>query len=162
MLETAVRRVKTDKTVNYVKAGIIKACLNRKARINNKEEIKVALDLENTNQAYLCGRLFAALERIQNNAAGTELNRTIKDSYFSSACSNPSSVFPKLMKLAQYHLGKDEYAKGDSILIGEITGKLGTEFPRTLSLDQQGRFILGYYHQYESFFNKKKKSDEEE
>ncbi|MGN1116564.1 MAG: type I-C CRISPR-associated protein Cas8c/Csd1, partial [Candidatus Ornithomonoglobus sp.] len=63
MLETAVRRAKTDKSVNYARAGIIKACINRKSRINNEtEEIKMALDKDNYNQAYLCGRLFAVLE----------------------------------------------------------------------------------------------------
>ncbi len=151
LLETAVRRVKIDRDVNYVRAGTIKACINRKGT----EEIKMALDRENTNNAYLCGRLFAVLERIQKNAAEGELNRTIKDTYFSSACSNPAAVFPRLMKLAQYHLAKDDYAKGDSILIGEITDKLDGEFPKTLPLNEQGRFILGYYHQYQSFFAKK-------
>lgn len=115
----------------------------------------MALDRENTNHAYLCGRLFAVLERIQRNAAEGELNRTIKDTYFSSACGNPAAVFPRLMKLAQYHLTKDDYAKGDSILIGEITDKLEGEFPKTLPLNEQGRFILGYYHQHQSFFTKK-------
>ncbi len=151
LLETAVRRVKIDREVNYVRAGIIKACINRK----ETGEIEMALDRENTNLAYLCGRLFAALERIQRNAAEGELNRTIKDTYFSSACSNPAAVFPRLMKLAQYHLAKDGYAKGDSILLGEITDKLEGEFPKTLPLDEQGKFILGYYHQYQSFFAKK-------
>jgi CRISPR-associated protein Csd1 len=155
LLETAVRRVKIDKNVNYVKAGIIKACLNRKIRINKiTEEIKMALDRENANQAYLCGRLFAVLERIQQNASEGKLNRTIKDSYFSSACSNPAAVFPRLMKLAQYHLGKDEYATGNNILIGEITDKLNNEFPKTLPLNEQGMFIIGYYHQYQNFFKK--------
>ena len=66
LLENAVRRMKTDKSVNYVRAGIIKACINRKDRYSkNKEEIKMALDIENNNQAYLCGRLFAVLEKVQ-------------------------------------------------------------------------------------------------
>ena len=85
--------------MNYVRAGIIKACINRKDRYSkNKEEIKMALDIENNNQAYLCGRLFAVLEKVQSDAL-PGLNRTIKDSYFASACANPSTVFPKLIKL---------------------------------------------------------------
>lgn len=155
LLEKAVCRVKTDKSVNYVRAGIIKAYLNRYIRhYKNEEEIKMALDKENTNQAYLCGRLFAVLERIQQNASGGGLNRTIKDSYFSSACAKPSAVFPKLLKLAQYHLNKDEYAKKNNMLIGEITDKLCEEFPQTLPLNEQGRFIIGYYQQYQDFYKK--------
>lgn len=160
LLETAVRRVKTDKSVNYVRAGIIKACINRKSRIyKNKEELKLALDVENNDQAYLCGRLFAMLERIQNNASTSELNRTIKDSYFSSACAKPADIFPRLMKLAQYHLKKDDYGIIDNKIVGEIMEKLGDEFPQTLSLNDQGKFIIGYYHQYQSFFKKSDKKD---
>lgn len=160
LLETAVRRVKTDKSVNYVRAGIIKACINRKSRIyKNKEELKLALDVENNDQAYLCGRLFAMLERIQNNASTSELNRTIKDSYFSSACAKPADIFPRLMKLAQYHLKKDDYGIIDNKIVGEIMEKLGDEFPQTLSLNDQGKFIIGYYHQYQSFFKKRDKKD---
>lgn len=162
LLENAVRRVKIDKSVNYVRAGIIKACINRKARINNKkEEIEVALDKENSNQAYLCGRLFAVLERIQQNAAKSALNRTIKDAYFASACARPSVVFPKLMTLAQYHLKNDDYAAVDNRLMSGIIDKLGSEFPQTLSLDNQGRFILGYYQQYQSFFKKNENAEKE-
>lgn len=160
LLETAVRRAKTDKSVNYVRAGIIKACINRKSRIyKNKEELKLALDIENNDQAYLCGRLFVMLERIQNNASTSELNRTIKDSYFSSACAKPADIFPRLMKLAQYHLKKDDYGIIDNKIVGEIMEKLGNEFPQTLSLNDQGKFIIGYYHQYQSFFKKRDKKD---
>ena len=114
----------------------------------------MALDKENINQAYLCGRLFAVLEKIQQNASGGNLNRTIKDSYFASACAKPAAVFPKLLKLAQYHLNKDEYAKKNNILTGEIMDKLCGEFPQTLPLNEQGKFIIGYYQQYQDFFKK--------
>ena len=81
LLETAVRRVKTDgdKRVNSVRAGVIKACINRNYK---KEEFGVALDKDNCGQAYVCGRLFAVLEKLQRDASGIKLNRTIKDAYF--------------------------------------------------------------------------------
>ena len=119
----------------------------------------MSLDKTNTNQAYLCGRLFAVLEHIQQNALGN-LNRTIKDSYFASACSTPSLVFPKLISLAQNHLKKDKYAISNNILIGEIMDKFGTEFPSTLSLQDQGRFMIGYYQQVQDLFRKKDKQDD--
>ncbi|MCD8180083.1 MAG: type I-C CRISPR-associated protein Cas8c/Csd1, partial [Firmicutes bacterium] len=151
LLETAVRRVKTDKAVNYARAGIIKGCINRKSRLyKGTEEITMALDTGNTNQAYLCGRLFAVLEKIQQNASGGGLNRTIKDSFFASACAKPCAVFPRLMTLAQYHLKNDEYAVSNNKIIGEILDKLGGSFPSTLPLNEQGKFIIGYYHQYQN------------
>ena len=134
LLETMVRRVKTDsgkEKLNAVRAGVIKACINRNY---SKEELKVALDLENHGQAYLCGRLFAVLEKLQQDASGNALNRTIKDAYFASASSKPALVFPKLIKLAQNHLNKVKYPGYYNNLIREIIGHLNGEFPETLFL----------------------------
>ncbi len=159
LLETMVRRVKTDsgkEKLNAVRAGVIKACINRNY---SKEELKVALDLENHGQAYLCGRLFAVLEKLQQDASGNALNRTIKDAYFASASSKPALVFPKLIKLAQNHLNKVKYPGYYNNLIREIIGHLNGEFPETLFLTDQGKFIIGYYQQYQSFFEKTEKSE---
>ena len=116
----------------------------------------MALNTENTNPAYLCGRLFAALEKLQREASG-DLNRTIKDAYFASASSRPVLVFPKIIKLAQNHLKKLE-SQGRRIffdkLIGDIMLMLDDGFPESLNLTQQGNFIIGYYQQYQSFFEK--------
>lgn len=153
LLETLVRRVKTDKYVNEARAGLIKAYLNR----NEKEEIKLALDYENKDQAYLCGRLFATLERLQKNALG-DINATIKDKYFSSAAAKPATVFPTLLTLAQAHLKKLS-SEGSKVfynkLIGQIIDNLEDEFPSILPLADQGKFIIGYYQQNQEFFRKK-------
>lgn len=164
LLEAVIRRVKTDSDeenkayikINDKRIGIIKACLNRKARLMNKEEvIKMALDLNNSNPAYLCGRLFAVLEVIQQRAANGKLNRTIKDSFFASACSKPSTVFPRLIMLAQNHLAKLEKTTFYNSMIGEITDQLRGEFPQTMSLDEQGQFIIGYYQQNKALYERK-------
>lgn len=167
LFTAAVQRVKTDKFVNPVRASILKACLNRQARLHNqKEEFTLALDNENTNQAYLCGRLFAVLERIQQNAlGGKKLNRTIKDAYFASATAKPAMVFPQLMKLTQAHLKNvRKRSEQDYVFynkrIQEIIGKLHGEFPDTLMLTEQGKFIIGYYQQYDSFFKSKNTNTE--
>ena len=113
----------------------------------------MALDIENNNQAYLCGRLFAVLEKVQiESVKGKELNRTIKDSYFASACANPSTVFPKLIKLSQYHIEKLEYKVKYKIVTGEIMDKLNGKFPKTLPLSEQGKFIIGYYQQMQDLY----------
>lgn len=158
LLDTIVRRVKTDIgiPVNSVRAGIIKACLNRENRIRkNKEEITMYLNPDNTNKAYLCGRLFAVLELAQKNAANvSKLNHTIKDGYFASAISNPDIIFPQLLAAAQYHLSKLE-AKNNfrcSRLVEEIVCKMGTGFPKTLPLKERGNFMMGYYHQVDDIY----------
>lgn len=169
LLATVIARVKTDtdetqqKKVNHIRAGLIKGCLNRKAK---KEEITMSLNLDNTNQAYLCGRLFAVLEKIQRDASEEELNRTIKDSYFSSACSKPATVFPKLIQLSQHHLKKikakekAKYAVFYQNLCGDIIDQLEDVFPNTFSLDEQGKFIIGYYQQNKALYAKKEKQQE--
>ncbi|MCR5540874.1 MAG: type I-C CRISPR-associated protein Cas8c/Csd1 [Ruminococcus sp.] len=162
LLETVVRRVKTDSDEegkNYIKlndtrAGIIKACLNRKY---GKEEITVALNEQNHDPAYLCGRLFAVLEKIQQESVDGTLNRTITDAYFSSAAARPSVILPKLIQLSKNHLRK--LSEGRTVQFEKITGDiinaLAGEFPRTLDLDGQGRFIVGFYQQKQAFFQKK-------
>ena len=160
LLENVLRRVKADpgdQKVNAVRAGIIKAWINRASK---KEELKVALDRENYRPAYLCGRLFAVLEKIQQEASGNSLNRTIKDGYFASASARPSMVFPKLIRLSQYHLNKVKSPVYFNKLTGEIIGHLDGGFPDTLFLKEQGEFIVGYYQQYQSFFEKKNKEED--
>lgn len=163
LLETMIRRVKTDKFINATRAGVIKAYLNR----NKKEEWKVSLDRSNNNQAYLCGRLFAVLENIQNQAVrvgksnSTKLNSTIKDKYFASAAAKPASIFPTLIKLSQHHMKKlnDGSQIFHAKLVGEIMNMLENEFPKTLSLVEQGKFIIGYYQQVQDFFASKKPTE---
>ena len=153
LLATVVRRVRTDSDeedntyikLNPTRAGLIKACLNRDARAGGqKEEIGMALDKDNQNPAYLCGRLFAVLEKVQKKV-NPDLNRTITDAYFSSASALPAVIFPRLVKLSQAHLRKMEtgYERYWNRAIGDIMLMLNNEFPDVLSLPDQGRFIIG-------------------
>lgn len=113
----------------------------------------MALDKENNNPAYLCGRAFAMLQKIQEDSSYPEkLNRTIEDSYLGAASANPASVMPKLLQLSRVHLRKLQRSnKGKAINdqreLQEILCRLDTEFPKTLSIYEQGRFLLGYYQQ---------------
>lgn len=158
LLNTLVRRVKTDKKENVVRVGVLKACVNRQ---KEEEAIKMALDKTNNNPAYLCGRLFALLEEIQRRSAlPAKLNRTIKEGYFSSACSNPSRVFPTLMKLSEHHINKIEKHVWLDMIKCEILDKFEKDFPATLSLVEQGEFIIGYYQQKQNFFTAKKEEEE--
>lgn len=173
LLETVVRRVCTDSDtdsnnkikINEVRAGLIKAFINRKARINgDKEEITMTLNPENTNPAYLCGRLFAVLEKIQLEATDVKLNRTIKDAYFSSASSRPALIMPRLIDLSNYHLRKLKEGRAIyfSKLINEIMGKIKDSLPTNLSIMEKGEFQLGYFQQNKDFFAEQNKNEEPE
>jgi CRISPR-associated protein Csd1 len=138
--------------INYIRAAYIKAHLIRKYRRqgNNpyQEALQMPLNESYTHPAYLLGRLFAILERAQKAALGKNINATIKDRYFTSACASPASVFPILLRLSQHHLNKAEYGGYLERKIQDLMGLLEARpFPTRLTLDEQGVFILGYYHQ---------------
>ena len=162
MLSTMFRRIHSDGEVAYARAAAIKACLVRNSRLRgNPLEVSPMLDPNSTDPAYCCGRAFALLEVIQKDSAGDGLNRTIKDSYFSSASTTPSLVFPRLCRLSQHHLAKLD--TGHRIhrekQLGEVLNKL-TVFPRLLSLEDQGKFVLGYFHQTKDIYTSKKDKEE--
>jgi len=144
--------------INYVRAAVIKAHLKRKYRAQPnspvQEVLTMALNEQSRHPAYLLGRLFAVLEKVQAEAIG-DANATIKDRYFTTACASPASVFPDLLRLAQHQVAKAEYGQNSDLPIQEILGLLDMQenpIPRRLSLDEQGVFILGYYHQRAAFY----------
>ena len=146
--------------INYVRAAVIKAFLIRKYRHHPqnpfKEVLAMALNEQSSIPAYLLGRLFAVLEKVQQEAIG-DVNASIKDRYFTSACATPRSVFPTLLRLAQHHIAKAEYGYASDRRIEEILNRLDVEknpIPSRLSLDEQGVFVLGYYHQRAAFYAK--------
>ena len=162
-LNAAVGRCRAEQTVNYLRAAAIKACLNRQQRhaalsspsLAPEKEFLPMLDLSNTNPAYRLGRLFAVLEKIQEEAS-PGLNATIRDRYYGAASSTPVAVFTTLLRLKNAHLKKLSPGRTATFekLLGEVLGPV-TDFPKHLPLPDQGRFALGYYHQRQDFFTKK-------
>lgn len=149
---------KNGQKINYIRAAFIKAHLLRKYRRQAEhpfmEALQMSLNESYTNPAYILGRLFAVLEKVQREAIG-EMNASIKDRYFTSACATPASVFPTLMRLSQHWISKAEYGHITDRKIQELMVLLPAEpFPARLTLDDQGVFILGYYHQRANLFVK--------
>ena len=172
LLSSVITRIKAEQSkkdnsgnsiqnVSYTRAALIKAILVRKTRFynRNEKEVNMSLDITNTNPGYLLGRLFAVLEKTQENA-NPGINATIRDRFYGSASSTPVIVFSRLMTLNKHHIAKLEN-KGQVVnierKISEIMDKLPADnpFPTFLSMSDQGRFAVGYYHQRQDLFTKK-------
>lgn len=162
ILSAAVRRIRTDLYTSDVRAGIIKAALLRKNE-KYKEKITMALNKQNHDAAYLCGRLFAVLEKIQKDSASGKLNKTVKDTFFTSASATPAVIFARMIPLAQKHLAKIESEASARYLDNLVTDIVDNidAFPKTLSLEEQAEFILGYYQQNKDLYTKKTELKEE-
>ena len=128
-------------------AAALKACINRTA---GEEPIPVRLDPENPSTAYQLGRLFAVIERAQQEALGFDLNSTVVDRFYASASSTPARVFGSLMDGLRTHISAaHKLNKGWWIdgTLNEIFLQLPPEIPKTLGIEDQCRFAVGYYHQ---------------
>lgn len=160
MLHQTILRIRTIRNVRRMQAGILKAYLNRSCRIRSikeKEIISVSLDVTNMSTGYLLGRLFAVLEKIQEQGI-PGINSTIRDHYYATASSTPMKVFPHLLKMKNYHLEKikirglkRKYEK----LLTEIISSIPPDMPSGLVMEDQARFAIGYYHQKSDLNNSK-------
>ena len=161
LLQAVIRRIGSDAAnrVKPVRAALIKAYLNRYYRFypnKNHKEVTMELDVSQPSIGYQLGRLFATLEKIQEEA-NPGINATIRERFYGAACATPVTVFANLLRLKNHHLAKLEN-KGRAVnferLLGDIVSKLN-DFPAHLDLHEQGRFAIGYYHQRQAFFTKK-------
>ena len=159
-------RIRSEKYINRNKAAIVKAYIIKNYPEKKEVVETVELNSNTTYLPYVLGRLFAVLEDIQKQAIEKE---TIKDRYFNSACSTPAVVFPQMMKLANSHmrvLAKSQekikqinYARLKKQM-RELMGKINESYPKNLLLEDQGIFIIGYYHQVQEFYTKKEKNED--
>ena len=145
-----LNRIKAEQYVSYEKVAFIKACLIRNYK---KEEATVSLNEECKDIGYLCGRYFAIQEYIQEGSK-------IREKYYGRAMTNPASVFVLIEKNSTYSLNKkdDGFVIWITNKIASIFDNIGTSFPKNLNLEQQGLFILGYYHQRANLYTKKEKN----
>ena len=153
-----IKRIRAEQSIYTTRAAIIKAYLNRLNNIN-EQKIKVMLEKNNTNPGYLCGRLFAVLDKIQEDANN---QHTIRERYLNSASATPSAVFATILNLSSHH--SEKLKEGRNVffekLKQEIIEKLDADgFPAHLDLQDQGRFFVGYYHQRQAFFTKNEKEE---
>lgn len=151
LYQGVLNRLRANDEVNYLKASIIKATLFR----NFNQSIDMSLNTERTEPAYLLGRLFASLEKTQEDALG-KVNAGIRERFYSSASATPGAVFPRILRTYQHHLGKLD--GGLRINRERLVQSIHTPldgYPSHLNLEEQGLFAIGYYHQRQDFFTKK-------
>ncbi|MBP2665597.1 MAG: CRISPR-associated protein, Csd1 family [Firmicutes bacterium] len=150
--------------VNTVRAATIKAFLKRKYRLQGQKQeeelVSMSLNENNPSGAYQLGRLFSLLEKVQRDALGNQINATIRDRYFGAASATPGSVFPLLMRLSRHHIAKADYGNAMDKKIQDVVNRMDA-FPSHLNLEEQGKFILGYYHQNQANYQKSDKNLEE-
>lgn len=158
LLHQCVRRIRAEQNVNRARAAILKAYINRFNRVHNKQEREVlmSLDRSNKNVGYRLGRLFAVLEKIQEEA-NPGINATIRDRFYGAVSATPLTVFPQLLKLKNHHLAKLNPGRKVNFEkeIGEIFDEVIDDIPAHMALNEQARFAVGYYHQRQDFFKKK-------
>lgn len=160
LYSSCIRRICAEQGATTItRMAIIKAYLNRLN--NNNKRIEIMLDKENTNQGYLCGRLFAVLDKIQEDA--NHIN-SIRERYMNAASTTPSSVFATILNLSSHHAEK--LNEGSKVfyekLKQEIIGNMPSDgFPAHLDLQDQGRFFVGYYQQRQEFFTSKENKSQE-
>ncbi len=154
LYSACIRRIRAEQKLTITRAAIIKAFLNRQS--NNNKKINIMLDKDNNNQGYLCGRLFAVLDKIQEDANNIS---SIRERYMNAASATPSAVFATILNLSVHH--SEKLDEGRRIYFEKIKQEIldkvsANGFPTHLDLQDQGRFFVGYYHQRQDFFTSKK------
>ncbi len=156
LLNVVLDRIRAEHNVTYFRASLLKAYLMR----NTQMEVSVSLDPNRTDLPYLLGRLFAVLEKAQEEAI-PNANATIKDRYLASASSTPGQVFHMLLKNSANHISKlrkDSEKRGRATYFDIMTQDIVAgfnDYPKTMKAEEQGLFMIGYYHQRKDFFTKK-------
>ena len=154
LFSVVLSRIRTDKQVTYLRAAVLKACLLR----NYPEiagDIHASLDEVRTDIPYLLGRLFAILEKTQQDALGSEPGGAFRDRSFNAASATPLRVFPQLLGLSRQHVKTAEFGNAHAKKIRDVS-KVIKNFPSHLTLQEQGVFNIGYYHQKNDSYRKGK------
>ena len=157
LLPVVLERIRAEHNVTYFRAALLKAYLLRNTSM---EEVPVSLDPNRTDRPYLLGRLFAVLEKAQEEAI-PNANATIKDRYLAAAAATPGQVFHMLLKNSANHIAKlkkDSEKKGRAFHYDVMTQDIiagFSDYPKTMKAEEQGLFMIGYYHQRKDFYTKK-------
>jgi CRISPR-associated protein Csd1 len=160
LISSVLNRIRAEQgNISPERISLLQLYLKRK---NNSQERSQAMPDKNVlaqNVAYTCGQIFAVLESIQHYAMGKNINAPIRQRFFSSASTMPSTAFGRLCKLAQHHLSKIQTEKpGLAVNLDKKLQELfsqieGHQLPAVFSIEDQASFSIGYYHQKQKEFS---------
>jgi len=165
-----VKKIRDSKTPipppGESRIALLKLILNRNIKNEDVPVIEPEI-FETTDKSYNCGRLLAVLANTQQKAHDFKLEGPgVAERYYGRASSSPGSVLPLLIRLNRHHLNKiskSERFKGDERYIEEHIQNIialfrpefenePPNFPRSLNLQDQGRFAIGFYQQQAADF----------
>lgn len=151
-LRRATMDILSDQAPSHARYGLMRAYHVRKNRMEGGKEmapeLQPYLNESHSSPAYHCGRLLAVLAQLQRAALG-DVGAGVVQRYYAAASSTPALVLGRLTRTSQHHLGKldPRLAYWYNTLIGRIYSQLQDSIPRTLDLESQSLFALGYYQQ---------------
>lgn len=149
-LSRALSRVRVDilkdQPFDHARMGVLKAFHLRNPI--GKIPMEPFLDEDHPQAAYQCGRLMAMLAALQYRALG-DVGAGVVQRYYAAASATPALVLGRLVRTAQFHLNKLDrgLARWHEGRIADVWGKIRGGVPRTLDLEEQSLFALGYYQQ---------------
>lgn len=137
-----------DQAASHARMGLIKAFHIRQGDQN----MQPYLNPDHPHPAYHCGRVLAVLARLQRAALG-DVGAGVVQRYYTAASQSPGLILGRLAANAKNHLGKLEggLAHWYENQIADVMSRIGDAAPRTLTLEEQSLFALGYYHQLAAF-----------
>lgn len=134
-----------DQSANHARMALMKAYL-----IRNKgdQDMQPYLNPDHPDPAYHCGRALALFARLQRAALG-DVGAGVVQRYYTAAAQTPGLILGRLAANAKNHLAKLDGGLAwwyENQLAG-IMSRIGNRAPRTLTLEEQSLFALGYYQQ---------------
>lgn len=144
---------KSDPKLNPARMALIKCCLLRSPNRKPTDTMTTELDPNSKDMAYRCGQLFAVIGRLQLLALG-KVGASIADRTYGGVATHPATTLgPIFTKLVPYFKKANSRFPGSGTnkqkeieVLATVIEQLGG-LPKTLALEEQGRFALGYYCQ---------------
>ena len=159
ILAAALARLRVEHgkaRLSPARIGLIRMCVNDIETVEKKGDpiMGETLNASLEHPAYICGWLLGLYDGLQYAAQG-EVGVTVADRYYALASTNPAVAFPKIEELGIRHMKKlRRDNRGASVAIERQIAELherlaqqGARFPGLLSLEDQGRFAIGFHHQ---------------
>jgi CRISPR-associated protein Csd1 len=160
LINSVLNRIRAEQgNITPERVSLLQLYLKRKNKSQERSQAMPDKNVLAQNVAYTCGQIFAVLESIQYYAMGKNINAPIRQRFFSSASTMPSTAFGRLCKLAQHHLSKIQTEKpGLAVNLDKKLQELFSQIeehqlPTVFSIEDQASFSIGYYHQKQKEFN---------